>query len=481
MVFDARTQKCFQSVAYGYVLLPVGIFLMSWTRPGIGVIATALVVLLWWNISVRKETLKVNTVEGLTVRRLYLIAVFVAAWVLLSGIAGVSFQNKDHYCRNAVYEALVNFDWPAVDETLDGGRMLVYYIGFWLPSALVGKIFGMQVGYYFQLIWAFIGIILFYGCVCIFRRRISVWPLFVFMLFSGLDAVGWVIVGQPEVVLDSTSHMEWWTIYQFSSMSTQLFWVFNQAIPAWLIIMLYLLQKDNRSLFLLSAGALLASPLPTIGMVPFVLWFSIQNTRSSTTTLWVKTWIKSLFTLENLLGISIDVILGLYMLGSPAGKVAGNSDAITVHSVLRWAGFVFLEAGIYCVLVYRSQKGQLLYITFAWLCICPLIKIGFDQDFCMRASIPALVILYIMVINTLEENVAGKRWCQTIVLLVILAIGGITSAHEIYRGVSWTMWKHINGESTWQVTIEQDDLMTRNNFSGALENNIFYEYFAAKR
>lgn len=47
--------------------------------------------------------------------------------------------------------------------------------------------------------------------------------------------------------LTNHEHIDFWCgIAQYSSMSTLLFWVFNQAIYAWLILCIILAQKDNR-------------------------------------------------------------------------------------------------------------------------------------------------------------------------------------------------------------------------------------------
>ena len=43
---------------------------------------------------------------------------------------------------------LVWYDWPLVKDVtinnLTETRGMIYYIGFWLPSAIIGKIFGMR-------------------------------------------------------------------------------------------------------------------------------------------------------------------------------------------------------------------------------------------------------------------------------------------------------------------------------------------------
>lgn len=96
----------------------------------------------------------------------------------------------------------------------------------------------------------------------------------------------------------------------------------------------------------------------------------------------------------------------------------------------------------------------------------------------MRASIPALVILYLMVVDTLEDTVCNKKRILASILVVILLIGSITPAHEIFRGILWTKRKWDIGEPTWQITLTQEELLQDRNFSGLIEKNIFYKYLS---
>lgn len=84
--------------------------------------------------------------------------------------------------------------WPVTatftSDTGTDGRGMVYYIGFWLPAAAIGKFFGIAAGYVAQYVWAVFGICVFYALICLWRKKVMVWPLFVIVFFSGLDVVG---------------------------------------------------------------------------------------------------------------------------------------------------------------------------------------------------------------------------------------------------------------------------------------------------
>ena len=94
------------------------------------------------------------------------IIVILILWVYFSGIGGFVFQNKDHWWRNETFNLLVQEDWPVIVKMNMKGTMqpraLIYYIGFWLPSAVVGKLFGLNAGYAFQALWAVLGLFIIY-------------------------------------------------------------------------------------------------------------------------------------------------------------------------------------------------------------------------------------------------------------------------------------------------------------------------------
>ena len=79
--------------------------------------------------------------------------VLVVLWIYFSGIGSFSFQNGDHIVRNPIFRDLINYKWPVIYDLSKMSQnitsitgtdkvMFVYYFAYWLPSAVVGKIFG---------------------------------------------------------------------------------------------------------------------------------------------------------------------------------------------------------------------------------------------------------------------------------------------------------------------------------------------------
>lgn len=160
------------------------------------------------------------------------------AWTFFSGIGGYFYQNEDHYGRNAIFHDLLNHSWPVY---FDGTPYaLDYYVGFWILPALVGKLLSALMGaswlwpvanaaLFVQTVWFLALTLLLLLAVVQVQALCKVClSLVVFLLFSGMDVL--MARYNPEAW---RHQIEWWAqCYQFSSNTTCLFWVYNQAVPA---------------------------------------------------------------------------------------------------------------------------------------------------------------------------------------------------------------------------------------------------------
>lgn len=489
--YFADSSKGIIILAYLYLILPVGIFLAGWCRwyiwvPGILILAFCFIKMCknlpqTWNPQWTPDN-KEKAVIAVGI---------IMLWVYFSGIGALAAQNSDHFYRNTIYEMLVNHDWPVMGEVAVQGentkRALVYYIGFWLPSAVFGKVFGIEAGYLFQAFWAVLGISLFYYLLCMKRKRLSIWPLAVFIFFSGLDIAGYYVSGNDMSLMSNTLHLEWWSQFQFSGITTQLFWVFNQAVPAWLCLMLIQIQKSNRYLVFLMGLLLLSSTLPFMGMVPFALYFMCSRKYEGSQYLsrqWQKTFLKDTFTLENLLGGGfVGILTYLYLKCNFSGQriaINQSGEGATKGFIQIYVVFILLEAGVYWLALYRfEKKNPLFYLVMLWLCICPLIKVGYAGDFCMRASIPALVLLCLMVIDGLQSAFDGRHYLLLGSLLLLLLIGSVTSLHEINRTVAMTTASYRENKKIPENNVSEDVIFSGNNFSGDADRGFFFQYLAS--
>lgn len=472
-----------------YITLPIIIFILSWTKltiaiPSVLVIGVALHRMLKDDLLIQEFPL----LDGKEVETMIVAFLVIVLWVYISGIGKLVYQNGDHLYRNSIFEMLVNNEWPIVKQfDMNGIRtpfMFVYYIGFWLPAAIVGKIFGITVGYGFQVIWAVIGIWLFYYLCCCYLEKVSLLPLIIFIFFSGLDAIGIAILKEMPVSIFSGEHLEWWCgDMQFSSFTTQLFWVFNQAIPTWILTLLVLMQKQNSYIVFLLGSSLIFCPLPFIGILPIVAYVILRNAKKSET---IKAAARGLLTMENILGGGITgIITYLYFKTNSSGQhiIFLPTEVIEKQGFyFSIVLFLFLEIGIYIIAVYKYQKKNLLlYIAFLYLCTCPLVQIGYGGDYCMRASIPAEVIIYLLVVQTIYTARLHKDTPICVALTILLIIGAITPIHEIDRTIQYTWTSYQNGMIVYTKTLTEEELMMGDcgsNFRGSIDTSFFARYMA---
>ena len=371
---------------------------------------------------------------------------------------------------------------------------LVYYIGFWLPSALVGKVLGLRAGYYAQAVWAVLGIVLVYYLICVLLKRVAVWPLFIFVFFSGLDILGIFLTAQDPATFECKWHLEWWgTPYQYSSMTTQLFWVFNQSIPAWVCTMMAYMQKNNRNIVFILACSMLCSTFPFVGLLLLALFFCLSRkydemeaVRTAGTRekirVYISCIIKDTCTLQNvagggLIGITSFLYLtcnysGAYIMGENIkGPEFDNSLAKLIL-------FLIVEIGVYVALIYKYNKeNKMFYFIVLCLSIIPPVKVGYSTDFCMRASIPALLLLTVLVIKTLAESWEKRDYRVFAGLILVLVLGSATPALEFRRTFGETFRRIKEGEIVYEEDSDPIKLLSGGNFSGSVDDSFFFQHF----
>ena len=435
-----RLDRTMYEISVIYIALPVFLFLAGWLRLIIAIpVCVIFLVSLFFLLKNRPEP----TVWHIPLKKCHiLLAAFLllAVWVFFSGQGGFSFQNSDYHSRNAIFHDLIEKSWPVVYDykaqsaqnsagimSASDTAVLTYYIAFWLPGALVGKIFGWYAANAFLYFWTLLGVVLITYFLFRTLRNAGIWSVLVLIFFSGLDILGYILLSQGKLP-GMTAHIEWWSGMQYSSNTTLLFWVFNQTVTIWLAILLILNMKNSRSLFFLYAMLLLHGPFPFVGMLPIVLWKAYQGhsliqkepdspegKRKHVILVFVEWFwggIRRALTFENVAGgISVLLIIFLYLKNNISSAASGTNGLFSNYYL-----FIVFEAGLYlmtlCVDHYRKP---LFWISLGSLLVIPFFRIGASQDFCMRVSIPALFVVQLLIQQTLfgkEEFAPVEELCN---------------------------------------------------------------------
>lgn len=508
--------KKIRSTALVLLMIPALIFFLGWLKLYIGIpcaLLLAVGVFLASKCEDREIKIKKSTLLAL--------GALILIWAFLSGQGGFFTQKRDYEFRNVVFRDLINYSWP-VRYKNDNNESLVYYIGYWLLPALVGKLGlaagGFKVGWLAAriaiLVWTVVLLYTSFLLVLFYigkGRKKAVYIAFaVFVLFSGMDAVGAITVPQKFL-----THIEWWAAYyQFSSMSTQLCWVFNQAVPAWLACALAFNEKDEKSFALIGLLLLPTSPFPLVGLAAYMLVVAVRSFVASVKNKTLGDFFKSVFTPQNIIAvITLVPVFGLYYYNNTASasvsEAANNAPSGGISSifaivdqspailVVMYVLFALFEFG-FLLLVLRSKERKFeFYFVLISLLIIPLVTVGYSIDFCMRASIPALFLLMLLLIEYLttefcrpkaaaEEKKSPeykKRAQKLFTVMLIFIIGCATplveytsSAREFIQTKGECVTKY-----DYMETLDDITFWDKVNFVGVdSDNTPFFKYLARK-
>ena len=512
----ALTYSHLKTLSFCYLMLPLLIFLAFFLRPGFAILScAALLFCTVWSVRSKDTDHEPLVLSGY---ELALILFLALLWSFFGGQGGFYFQSYDWNERNAIFRDLILSSWPVYYKATN--TALAYYIGYWLPAAFGGRLVyilsgsgnaAWRIGNILMWLWTTAGItlvfLLFLRITNADSARKRRTAILIFIFFSGLDIVGTRLANWTYDDYMTKLHLEWWSkVAQFSSTTTCLFFVFNQAVPAWLAMLCLLHENRNpesvqiRNYGFLLVSTLLCSPFPCVGLGIYMLAAMIRSAAVCREQGQISPWMKSCFSPSNIgmvvfvlpfpaaylfsnavLGSVFTVVKALPTSVIAAG-IAGVFAAIVVlfvciryrvwlslprgRSLLasRYALplliigvtaaalilyftadqviplFLVLEAGLYLLLLLPfCQDDYYYYLTYVILLICPFVAIGSGGDFCMRASIPSILLTAVYVIRTLIASDTAERkpsfaWCKK-VIIVLLIVGLCTPAMEFFRGI----------------------------------------------
>lgn len=435
-----------------YVFLPVYIFIVGWLNIYVAFLSIAILSVCFWKLAsnICWKAWGGKNQTSFQIKYWLVVGGVILFWVYISGIGGFSYQTWDFFVRNPIFRDLCKESWPVrydlsqqpglvQDITGTSEVAFTYYFSFWLPAALFSKIFGLsEVGSNIALYgWACLGILLVVYLLNRYQGRNSYVTLWLLVCFSGLDVIGFFI---KNGYVPTNSHMEWWASYfQYSANTTQLFWVFNQSIPVWVICAMMLQFGPVRKAVGLSAMVFAYSPWAAMGMVPLSL--SVLHVKGESP----KEKVRGIFTFENMvLPLFMLLIYGTFYLANSSSVSGtgflfalnrGRESKVILHMLLFW----ILEFGIYFFIMGNTQvESPFYWVVLAELLCFPLYHISAANDFVMRASMPALFFTMVYVGRFMELE-SSQYIFRKKIMVAVLCVGMWTSITEINRNISNTL------------------------------------------
>ncbi len=268
-----------------YLALPLFIFFLGWFKWPLGLLLGGVAAMgLARPLSV--AFFARNQTRILQPRILLILGFVAICWSAMGGAGHFFFANFDWNIRDAVLRDLVVSPWPPVyGQSGHGDMMLRAPVAYYLPAAVFGWALGLQFADLALWFWTALGTGLFLALLPLpptlsFRFFAS---LSLVILFSGMDILGWLTVRQSPPALGE--HIEWWALFfQYSSNTTQLFWVPNHALPAWIAIAIFFRHWKHPEFYnfvpITLALLPLCPPLRPSGYRPFI-WLGCFHTIST--------------------------------------------------------------------------------------------------------------------------------------------------------------------------------------------------------
>jgi hypothetical protein len=424
-----------------YIALPFFLFFGTWFRWELAISLNCIFsvsLILVYRTKITESSVPAQLAQKKLL--LVLVLLILAVWVYFSGIGSFSFQHDDHQFRNAIFWDLSQKNWPITykidgfkaDHPLQGqSTVLIYYFAFWLPAALVSKIFGLAVGTVFLYFWALLGLYLVVYQLFVFYNKVSFKVLFLFLAWGSFYFLGSIYEHGLKSVVKGEAYL-WINDLLYADGNIGLvYWTFNQTIVPWLIILLFINYFQPKNAFFIYACLFFYGPFSFMGFFPFVVFFSVKNIlESNVNSPWQK--IKPFLSFQNTIG-AMCVVGFLYLYYK--SNVMGNFFMIKVRPWSVYFTFIVVSIGAILALITQfHRKNALFYLVVFVLFLLPFGQMGWGLDFPSRVSIPAMFLLMLLF---------GQVWFQAKAtlkyLLLCYLLFSFTGHHiQFFRSVYYT-------------------------------------------
>ncbi len=445
-----------------YLAMPYGIFILGYLRWYAALLALSALLAGCWlsfsrsSVQFEQGAVSITKKQGMGV----LLVAF--ALLIISGVGGYGFQDGDWYKHDAILSALIRHEWPvAYSFKMPSPQAithvpLIYYTAYYLPAAVIGKIFGWFWANQAFFLWTYLGVCL---AICWFFLLVGKYRnglLAVFFAFSGFDVIGIAVLRkfflQEPLSIVHWFHIERWAgNWEYPSHMTSIFWSPNQGICAWIVsgMVLYefLYAKQRHHLLFLLSLTVFWSPFVTLGFLPFLvgeLLFEQQPFLRK---------VRAYFSMSALCGLVLILVFGLFYASKfyPSPVPFSPVEQGTIFSSPAFPGlfwyetlallvlFCVLEYGVFALLIRQSRlplnpiERRIFWVSVGVLSLLPFFRYGFWNDLVMRVSLPSLFFIAVFLARALYAVTTSARMRGLIV--AALVIGALNVVVEVKRHV----------------------------------------------
>jgi hypothetical protein len=417
-----------------YLLIPSVLFLLTWIHLWIGIPCVLMIFFYVWKIPQHDSE---NTISPSVLWVCLAISIIIN---FLLGIGEFRPQTYDFQANNYKYYDLITHELPVYYTQQK--TYLCYYTGYYLPTALLAKIFGIASAKYFSFVWSIFGLWLVMVWVAHFQRKNSLLLIIIVILFSN----AWIAY---KLLMNFELFQEFIRPYFFQINQFKLInetfiknyaWATQHTLPACLGACVLIQSfrenetfQDLRFLLIILLSTMFWSPLTTIGLFPFVGFLFLKNAQK----LFLQTKWQDLR--QMIMLILAFLPLMLYFV-STEGVHAKNTEFIWQTGVSQWwilyLIYAFFNFMIWGIILYfnKNQLKNIWVIAVVFPCLVAFYRIGIYNDFNIRVAFPSFFILSILVGKSLIENLKVNPIFNVIIILFII-INSTTNINQLYKGI----------------------------------------------
>ncbi len=307
----------------------------------------------------------------------------------------------------------------------------------------------------------------------LFTRHFTRWAVLaaatVFLLFSGMDALRWIFHAGSEIFIYTT--LEWNNSdidMQYTAITTGMIYVPQHLIPAVIATMLFIQLWRDQAVVAVSGVIVVItafwSPFVALRLLPIAALIALHQ------------GVRPFLSWQNLAcALPLAALLVTYLL-SGAGDIEHGwlwqrhewSELAPFVPLFLLAEFLILAA-LLLLLSPALRRNGLFIVSLAVFMVLPLYTYGLANDFLMRVSLPALVIVCLCAATILVSNGSNikrltlRQGALTALVILVLAIGAVTPYVEVRRSViQWSdyhfPWGEIEPSPTDAFATIDDDI-----------------------
>ena len=433
-----------------YIFLPCVLFCIGWLKVVFWVpLCIIIVAALYLSLKRKDDNIENEEILSFKPLTMLLILGMVIVIVGLSGTGGYSHQDVDFIKHNSLLKDLIEYEWP-IGYSHAGPEfkpyVLAIYVGYYLPAAVVGKVFGWAVANHFSYFWAVTGIMLTIMWFLKLTGKVSFWFALLFIFFGGMDVIAYALLHSwPISTKELYNVLDLWLV-NYAPYMKGVFWLFpsnitmlyvspHHILPGWMIVMIIMYntihRKSVKELLLLWAATSVYSAFVFVGLMPFVL-LSLYLTR-----------LKGVFSFQNLVaGSLLLVFTGLYTISNDADYPKGWMWEY--HNMFEKWPLLFLfymtEFGIFAFFCPKLASYPKHFPQRIWwwtaivvLLFCPWYRMGTFCDFTSKACLPSLIVFLVYIASTIRYTKTEQEKMCAHILIFLLFIGSFTGQFRVAR------------------------------------------------